>query len=114
MSECIGSGCINVSIKYVKGTVCPGALVCVMRFIDGELDVASMRLVTIPYSMSENFIIPLPSGSYRVIAFDLERNAIPRIPISMVADSKNVTVNSSNEGMYAIIIYVFTIYMYCM
>ncbi len=89
-----------MSIVYAEGTVSPGALVCVMQFIDGVLDVASMRLVTIPYSMSENFIISVPSGSYRVIAFDLEKSRIPRILISMAADSENVTVMSGSEGIY--------------
>ncbi len=101
MSECPGGGGICVSIVYVEGTVSPGALVCVIRIIDGELDFASMRLVTIPRSRSENFTIPVPSGSYRVIAFDLENSSLPRIPISMAADVKNMTMaNTGGEGTY--------------
>ncbi|XP_064391332.1 uncharacterized protein LOC135339104 isoform X5 [Halichondria panicea] len=98
VSECPGGG-ICVSIVYVEGTVSPGALVSVIRIIDGELDIASMRLVTIPRSRSENFTIPVPSGSYRVIAFDLEKSSLPRIPISMAADVKNMTMaNTGGEG----------------
>ena len=94
MSECPGGGGICVSIVYVEGTLSPGALVCAVRIIDGELDFASMRLVTIPRSRSENFTIPVPSGSYSVIAFDLENSFVPRIPISMAADVKNMTMKN--------------------
>ncbi len=62
VSECPGGGDLCLNIVYVEGTVSPGALVCVIRIIDGELNFASMRLVTIPRSRSENFTIPLPSG----------------------------------------------------
>ncbi|XP_064392169.1 uncharacterized protein LOC135339815 [Halichondria panicea] len=97
VSECGGDIC--VSIEYVEGTLSPGALVCVMRFIDGVLNFASMRLVTIPRSKSENFTIPVPSGSYSVIAFDLEKNFVPKIPISMAADIKNMTMaTTGGEG----------------
>ena len=94
MSECPGGGDLCLKIEYVKGTVSPGALVCVIRITDGELDFASMRLVTIPRSRSENFTIPVPSGSYSVIAFDLENSSLPRIPISMAADVKNMTMKN--------------------
>ncbi len=110
VSECPGGGGICVSIEYVEGTVSPGALVCVIRIIDGELNFTSMRLVTIPRSRSENFTIPVPSGSYRVIAFDLENSSLPRIPISMAADVKNMTMKNmtmattGGEGMYFVFI----------
>ena len=108
MSECGGDIC--VSIEYVEGTLSPGALVCVMRFIDGVLNFASMRLVTIPRSKSENFTIPVPSGSYSVIAFDLEKNFVPKIPISMAADIKNMTMaTTGGEGKF---LFAFIIYMY--
>ncbi len=95
MSECPGGGGICVSIVYVEGTVSPGALVCAVRIIDGVLDFANMKLVTIPRNSIENFTIPVPSGEYRVIAFDLESNHLPNMPISMVALSQdNMTVNS--------------------
>ena len=104
MSECPSGGGICVSIVYVEGTVSPGALICVIRVVNevlGELklDFANMRLVTIPRNPIENFTIPVPSGEYRVIAFDLESNHLPNMPISMVALSQdNMTVNSTGEG----------------
>ncbi len=100
MSECPGGGGICVSIEYVEGTASPGALVCAVRIIDGVLDFANMRLVTIPRNSSENFPIPVPRGEYRVIAFDLESNHLPNIPISMVAliNQNNMTMNSNGEG----------------
>ena len=105
VSECPGGGGICVSIVYVEGTLSPGALVCAVRIIDGELDFASMRLVTIPRSRSENFTIHVPSGSYRVIAFDLENSSLPRIPISMAADVKDMTMaTTGGEGMYFVFI----------
>ncbi len=100
MSECPGGGGICVSIVYVEGTVSPGALVCAVRIIDGMFDFANMKLITIPRNSIENFTIPVPRGEYRVIAFDLESNHLPRIPISMVAltSQNNMTVNSTGEG----------------
>ena len=84
-----------MSIEYVEGTVSPGALVCVIRIIDGVLDFFSnFNLVPIPQSASDNVTITLPSGEYKLIAFDLESSNIPRVPISMVADSEEVTVYS--------------------
>ena len=99
VSECPGSGGICVSIVYVEGTLSPGALVCAIRIIDGVFDFANMKLVTIPRNSIENFTIPVPSGEYRVIAFDLESNHLPRMPVSMVALSQNeMTVNLIGEG----------------
>ena len=96
MSECPGGGGICVSIVYVEGTLSPGALVCAVRIINGVFDI---KLVTIPRNSSEIFTIPVPSGEYRVITFDLESNHLPRMPISMVALSQNkMTVNSTGEG----------------
>ena len=100
VSECPGGSGICVSIVYVEGTVSPGALVCAVRIINGVFDFASMKLVTIPWNSSENFTIPILSGEYRVIAFDLESNYLPRMPISMVALSQDITiVNSGSRGM---------------
>ncbi|XP_064391087.1 uncharacterized protein LOC135338914 isoform X2 [Halichondria panicea] len=105
VSECPGGGGICVSIEYVEGTLSPGALVCVIRVVNEvlgelELDFANMKLVTIPRNPSENFTIPVPSGEYRVIAFDLENNDLPNMPVSMVALSQdNMTVNSTGEDI---------------
>ncbi len=111
MSECPGGGDLCLKIEYVEGTLSPGALVCVIGVLsDGELDFASMRLVTIPRSRSENFTIPVPSGSYSVIAFDLENSFVPRIPISMAADVKNMTMKNmtmattGGEGTYFVFV----------
>ncbi len=84
--------CVSVSITYVEGTLSPGALVCVIRLLsDDSLDFTSMKLVPIPRNMSENFTIPVArGGKYIVISFDLENNSIPRMPISIVADSENM------------------------
>ena len=88
-----------MSIEYVEGTVSPGALVCAVRIIDGVFDFAKMKLVTIPRNSIENFTIPVPSGEYRVIAFDLESNDLPNMPISMVALSLDIMImNSGVEG----------------
>ncbi len=98
VSECPSGGCISASIEYAEGTLSPGALVIVMSVVDGVLDYNNMRLVPIS---SENFIIPVCNGSYRVIAFDLEKNFLPRNPL-MAADTEDVTVNSGSEGTYCI------------
>ncbi len=96
VSKCLGSGCITVKIVFVEGTFSPGALVCVVRISNGSLDFANIKLVTIPRSTSESFTnINITMGKYRVIAFDLEINFILRIPITMAADSKNMTVATS-------------------
>ncbi|XP_064391314.1 uncharacterized protein LOC135339104 isoform X3 [Halichondria panicea] len=100
VSECPGGGGICVSIVYVEDTVSPGALVCAIRIIDGVFDFANMKLVTIPRNSIENFTIPVPSGEYRVIAFDLESNHLPRMPVSVVALSQNeMTVNLIGEDI---------------
>ncbi len=103
MSECPDGGCICVSIEYVEGTVSPRALVCMIRIIDEVLDFTNIKVVTIPHSRSDNFtILDVPSGNYRVITFDLEFNSLPRMPISIAADSGNisVTVSSGDEGIF--------------
>ena len=99
MSECPGGGGICVSIVYVEDTLSPGALVCAVRIIDGVFDFANMKLVSIPRHYIENFTIPVSSGEYRVIAFDLESNHLPNMPISMVALSQDIMkMNTSVEG----------------
>ena len=70
LSEYPGGG-INMNIVYVEGTLSPGALVCVLPMNNNDLNIANMLLVAIPRSKINNFIIPVPSGEYRVIAFDL-------------------------------------------
>ena len=59
-----------------------------------------LLMVTIPWNSIENFTIPVPSGEYRMIAFDLESNHLPNMPVSMVALSQDIimTVNSGGEG----------------
>ncbi len=97
VSECLDGGGICVSIEYVEGTHSPGALVCAVRIMkNGALDFANMKLVTIPRNSSDNFPIPVPSGEYRLIAFDLEDTHLPIMPNSTVA--LNMTVNSDGEG----------------
>ncbi len=59
--------------------------------------------MTIPHSRSDNFtILAVPSRNYRVMTFDLECNSLPRMPISIAADSGNisVTVSSGDEGIF--------------
>ena len=104
MSECPGGGCISVSIEYVEGTLSPGALVCVIRIIDGELDFTNIKVMTIPRSRSDNFtILAVPSGNYSVMTFDFECNSLPRMPISIAADSGNISVavSSGDGGIFA-------------
>ncbi len=96
-------------IECVEGTLSPGALVCVIRIIDGEFDFPSMRLVPIQRNMSENFTIPVAlSGNYSVIAFDLENNNIsaPRMPMSVAADSETMFLSNS-ESTSASILYMY-------
>ncbi len=101
VSEYFSHG-INVSIVYVEGTLSPGALVCVLPINDGVLDVESMKLVTIPRSMSDNYTIPVPSGEYRVVAFDLESHQTNNMLslVSMEADSEDIKITTGSEGMY--------------
>ncbi len=104
VSVCPGGGGINVSIVYVEGTLSPGALVCVLSLKNeaSRLDFANMKLFAIPRHMSDNFTIPVSSGEYRVAALDLETNTLPRLPVSMISNAKNVTVISDNEGIVLI------------
>ncbi|XP_064390944.1 uncharacterized protein LOC135338765 isoform X4 [Halichondria panicea] len=87
-------------IEYVEGTLSPGALVCVIRITDGELDFQSMRLVPIRRNMSNNFTIPVAvSGNYSVVAFDLENNSmsVPRMPISVAADNETMFLSDKSS-----------------
>ncbi len=99
VSECPGGGGICcVSIVYVEGTLSPGALVCVIHIIDGVLDFTNTKVITIPRSRNDNFtILAVPSGNYKVITFDLECNSLPRMPISIAADSRNVSITVFSE-----------------
>ncbi len=103
VSECPVGDCISVSIEYVEGTISPGALVSVIRIIDGELDFASMKVVIISRTMSDSFTITLPCGDYKVIAFDVEINFMLRIPVSMAADIEDVRVANGGGCMHALI-----------
>ncbi len=99
-----------MSIVYVEGTLSPGALVCVMHFIDGVLDFVNIKVVTIPRSKSDNFtILAVPSGNYRVITFDLEYNSLPRMPISIAADSGDVSVTVSSGESDEGILYIYSL-----
>ncbi len=88
-----------MSIVYVEGTLSPGALVCVLPINDKLPDFASMKLVTIHRSINSNCTLPdLSGGEYRVVAFDLETNTLPREPVSMAADSETINITSDNVG----------------
>ena len=98
-----------MSIEYVEGTLSPGALVCVIHITDGELDFGSIKVITIPGSRSDNFtILAVPSGNYRVITFDLERNFLPRMPISIAADSRDIYLLWCPQEMVIMCIYSVT------
>ncbi len=96
MDACPKGNC--ASIEYVEGTICPGALVCVIGVLsDNSLDLESIRLLPIRQHMSDNFTIPVAvSGNYSVVAFDLENNimSVPRIPISIVADDETMFLSN--------------------
>ena len=98
MDVCPEGNC--ASIEYVEGTISPGALVCVIGIIDGELDFQSIRLVPIRRNMSDNFPIPVAvSGKYRVVAFDLENNnmSVPRMPMSVAADDETMFLSNGES-----------------
>ncbi len=104
VSKCPGGGGINVSIVYVEGTHSPGALVCVLPINDGAVDYARMRLVAIPLNISSDCTLPdLPGGEYRVVAFDLENDTLPRDPVSMAADTDVMNVESDNIGTCCVV-----------
>ena len=91
----------SARVEYVEGTLSPGALVCVIRIIDGEMNFQSIRLVPIRRNMSDNFTIPVAvSGEYSVVAFDLENNnmSVPRMPLSVVADSETMFLSNSESA----------------
>ena len=95
-----GGGGINVSVVFAGGSQSPGALVCVMPILtDGSLDFNNMTLTTTPRNRSESVDITVPTGTYRLFAFDLESNGLPRMPISVAADSETVDVTAGGEGM---------------
>ncbi len=104
VSGCPGGGGINVSIVYVEGTLSPGALVCVLPVNDGAVNIAEMRLVAIPLNISSDCTLPdLPGGEYRVVAFDLETNTLPREPVSMAADTDVFRIASDNIGTCCVV-----------
>ena len=99
-----GGGGINVSVVFAGGSQSPGALVCVMPILtDGSLDFNNMTLTTIPRDMSESVDITVPTGTYRLFEFDLESNGLPRMPISVAADSETVNVTVGGEGMQTVV-----------
>ena len=95
-----GRGGINVSVVFAGGSQSPGALVCVMPILtDGSLDFNNMTLTTISQDRSESVDITVPTGTYRLFAFDLESNGLLRMPISVAADSETVDVTAGGDGM---------------
>ncbi len=99
-----------MSIEYVEGTLSPGALVCVIRITDGVLDFQSMRLVPIQRNMSDYFTIPVADNvKYKVVAFDLESNNRPRMPVSIVADDETIFL-SNGESTSVSVLYM---YLHC-
>ena len=108
MDVCPKENCAN--IEYVEGTLSPGALLCVIRIIDGELDFPSTRLVPIRRNMSDNFTIPVTvSGNYSVVAFDLENNnlSVPRIPISIAANDETIFLLNSKSAIIMSVLYIY-------
>ena len=100
INEHSGEGGINLTVVYAEGSLSPGALVCVMPILtDGSLDFNNMRLTTIPQDRSESVDIPVPTGTYRLFAFDLESDGLPKMPISVAADSETVDVVAGGEGV---------------
>ena len=100
INEHSGGDGINVSVVFAGGSQSPGALVCVMPILtDGSLDFNNMTLTTIPQDRCESVDITVPTGTYRLFAFDLESNGLPRMPISVAADSETVEVTAGGEGM---------------
>ena len=98
--------CPKENCARIEGTLSPGALVCVIRIIDEDLDFQSIRLVPIRRNMSDNFTIPVAvSGNYSVIAFDLENNNIsaPRMPMSVVADNETMFLSNSESTSVSIL-----------
>ncbi len=95
-------------IVYVEGSLSPGALVCIVPINDGQLMFEMMILVVIPRNQSNNFIISLPSGKYRVIASDLENttNYIPREPQALIADSEDMDITSDSGECINITFYL--------
>ena len=96
----VKDGCISMSVVFAGGSLSPGALVCVIPGIltEGSLDFNNMKLTTIPQDRSESVDIPVPTGTYRLFAFDLESDGLPRIPMSVIADSETVSVVAGGEG----------------
>ncbi len=103
---CPNGNCAS-SIEYVEGTLSPGALVCVIPITDGELDFQIIRLVPIRRNMSDNFTIPVAdNGIYCVVAFDLESNNRPRMPMSVVADDETIFLSNSESLVFRLIVHV--------
>ena len=99
VNELSRGGGINVSVVFAGGSQSPGALVCVMPILtDGSLDFNNMTLSTIPRDRSESVDITVPTGTYRLFAFDLENNTytLPRMPESRAADCETVNVTAEN------------------
>ena len=89
-----------MSVVFAGGSQSPGALVCVMPILtDGSLDFNNMTLTSIPQNSSESVDITVPTGTYRLFAFDLESNGLPRMPISVAADSETANVTGGGNGM---------------
>ncbi len=90
---------------YVERTLSPGALVCVIPVLfDDSLDFQSMRLVPIRRNMSDYFTIPVAdSGKYKVVAFDLESNNRPRMPVSIVANNETIFFSNSESTSVSVL-----------
>ena len=106
LNEHTETGGISVSVVFARGSHSLGAVVSVIPILtDGSLDFNNMTLTTIPQDRSESVDITVPTGTYRLFAFDLESNGLPRMPISVAADSETVDVTAGGEGIYT--------YTYC-
>ena len=93
INEHSGGGGINLTVVYAGGSLSPGALVVVIPILtDDSLDFNNMKLTTIPQDRSESVDIPVPTGTYRLFAFDLESDGLPRMNKSVAADSETVDV----------------------
>ena len=114
MDVCPKENC--ASIEYVEGTLSPGALLCVIRIIHGELNFQSTRLLPIRRNMSDNFTIPVAvGGNYTVIAFDLENNSmsVPRMPISVAADDETMFLSNGESSTSVSILYCTYLRLLC-
>ncbi len=101
-TDCSESIRVCGRIEYAVDSLSPGALLYLVSTTSEPLNSYSSIMLAVPRNMGDNFSIShihVPPGRYSLLAFDLENNSLPIMPLSLASTSEILEVRTS-RGTY--------------